>query len=57
MTGCLLAKLFNGRGRNFERPNGERSIFHNLEIAEVKSYEKSNYLIFIYEIVISFFFF
>ena len=34
--------------RNFERPNVERPIFRKLKIANVKSYERSSYSIFLF---------
>ena len=40
--------LDRGGGFNFERPNVERSIFRNFKIANVKSYERSSYSIFLF---------
>ena len=43
-------------GRNFERPNLERPIFRNLKIANVESYERSNYsIVLVTKLFISFF--
>ena len=46
----MLVCKIKGTGWNFERPNVERPIFQNLKVANVKSYERSSYSIFLVQI-------
>ena len=45
-----------GGSRNFERPNVERPKFRNLQIANVKSYERSSYSIVLFTKLFFYFF-
>ena len=48
-TSSLFSLVTNkGESQNFERPNVERQIFCNLKVANVKSYERSSYSIFLF---------
>ena len=51
-----LKKWSKGGGRNFERTNVERPIFRNFKIANVKSYERPSYSIFLFAKLLLFFF-